>query len=368
MMAIPVPWQSCWCATRSALTTSRSIDVSTTPPGSPPPNLLASLGVGSKPAAPQPPAMPNILETLANIARQNATAAQSNPSLPAPAPVSAPPSMPAPAYSNPPMPYASAPVAAAQPGMPYPPTSQPAQQPVNYGGMPSAYPPPAQPAAPAVGLGAAGSQANGLVANNPTVQMVATLAAQGLSIEQIASVIQMLGQNGAAPPAQPPVPQMSQMPQMPQPAQSGYAAPPNAPAGPGPSPWDMPRPDASRDRNDRGGNGYHDGSRSPGRPRGRSRSRSPPRGWDTRGSPRTRVNDRGFNDYGRPPSPGRDHNRDRRGGRMPEYRQRSPPGRRAQSTPDRDPGQGDKWVEIDNSIPNGSIKVYSRTLFVGGVT
>lgn len=53
---------------------------------------------------------------------------------------------------------------------------------------------------------------------------------------------------------------------------------------------------------------------------------------------------------------------------MPEYRQRSPPGRRAQSTPDRDPGQGDKWVEIDNSIPNGSIKVYSRTLFVGGVT
>lgn len=346
-----------------------SIDVSTTPPGSPPPNLLASLGVGSKPTAPQPPAMPNILETLANIARQNATAAQSNPSVPAPAPVSAPPSIPAPTYSNPPMPSASAPVAAVQPGMPYPPASQPAHQPVNYGGMPPAYPPPAQPVAPAVGLGAAGSQANGFAANNPTVQMVATLAAQGLSIEQIASVIQMLGQNGAAPPAQPPVvPQMPQMPQMPQPAQSGYAAPPNAPAGPGPSPWDMPRPDASRDRNHRGGNGYHDGSRSPGRPRGRSRSRSPPRGWDTRGSPRTRGNDRGFNDYGRPPSPGREHDRDRRGGRMPEYRQRSPPGRRAQSTPDRDPGQGDKWVEIDNSIPNGSIKVYSRTLFVGGVT
>lgn len=343
-----------------------SIDVSTTPPGSPPPNLLASLGVGSKPTAPQPPAMPNILETLANIARQNATAAQSNPSVPAPAPVSASPSIPAPTYSNPPMPSASAPVAAAQPGMPYPPASQPAHQPVNYGGMPPAYPPPAQPVAPAVGLGAAGSQANGFAANNPTVQMVATLAAQGLSIEQIASVIQMLGQNGAAPPAQPPV--VPQMPQMPQPAQSGYAAPPNAPAGPGPSPWDMPRPDASRDRNHRGGNGYHDGSRSPGRPRGRSRSRSPPRGWDTRGSPRTRGNDRGFNDYGRPPSPGREHDRDRRGGRMPEYRQRSPPGRRAQSTPDRDPGQGDKWVEIDNSIPNGSIKVYSRTLFVGGVT
>ncbi|KAK1827566.1 Rpb7-binding protein seb1 [Podospora conica] len=331
-------------------------NVSTTPPGSPPPNLLASLGVGSKPAAPQPPAMPNILETLANIARQNATVAQSTPSLPAPAPVSAPSSIPAPTYSNASMPYASA---SAQPSMPYPPTSQPAHQPVNYGGVPPAYPP-VQPAAPAVGLGVAGSQANAFAPNNPTVQMVATLAAQGLTLEQIASVIQLLGQGGAAPAAQPPV-------QMPQPAQSGYAAaPPNAPAGPGPSPWDMPRPDASRDRNDRGGNGYHDGSRSPGRPRGRSRSRSPPRGWDARNSPRTRGNDRGFNDYGRPPSPGRDQDRDRRGGRMPEYRQRSPPGRRAQSTPDRDPS--DKWVEIDKSVPEGNIKVYSRTLFVGGVT
>ena len=312
--------------------------------------------------------MPSILERLADIARQNTTAAQSNPSFPAPAPVSAPPRVPIPAYSNPPMPHVPAPVPASQPAMSYPPNPQPAPQPVNYGGMPPAYPQAAQPAAPAVGIGGVGNQANAFAANNPTVQMVATLAAQGLTIEQIAGVIQLLGQGGGgAAPAQAPA-----APQMPQPAQSGYAIPPSAPPASGPSPWDMPRPDASRDRNDRGGNGYHDGTRSPGRRRGRSRSRSPPRGWDgaPRGSPRTRVNDRGFNDYGRPPSPGpgpgRDHDRDRWGGRMPEYRQRSPPGRRARSTPDRDPRE--KWVEMDSSVPNGSIKVYSRTLFVGGVT
>jgi protein NRD1 len=52
---------------------------------------------------------------------------------------------------------------------------------------------------------------------------------------------------------------------------------------------------------------------------------------------------------------------------MPDYRQRSPRGRRGDS-PVREPLQTEKWVEYDNSLPNGSIKVYSRTLFVGGVT
>ncbi len=52
---------------------------------------------------------------------------------------------------------------------------------------------------------------------------------------------------------------------------------------------------------------------------------------------------------------------------MPEYRQRSPQGRRNES-PVGDQFPQDKWVEYDNNMPSGSIKVYSRTLFVGGVT
>ncbi|KAK5661500.1 hypothetical protein OQA88_11404 [Cercophora sp. LCS_1] len=342
---------------------------STTPPGSPPPNLMASLGIGSKPPAPPPPAMPNIMETLAIIARQNATNAQSNPTVAAPAPVAAPP---APAYnfaggvlSNgvvPPAPVSMAP----QPGLQFLPTSQPAVQPVNFPHL-AGLPQPAQPApAPAAqipalltALNGASNQPNAAPAanNNTTVQLVATLLAQGVPVDKIASLVQMLGQGAVAPAAPlPPAPQMPQMPQMPQPTQTGYATAPAVPAS-GPSPWGMSRPEDARDRN-----GYHDRS-PPGRARGRSRSRSP-RGWDTRGSPRSRG-DRGF-DYGRPPSPGRGRLDDRgRGGHMPEYRQRSPVGHDEQSPP---PRQREKWVQYDNSIGPNSIKVYSRTLFVGGVT
>jgi protein NRD1 len=299
--------------------------------------------------------MPNIMEALANIARQNATAAQSNPSVAAPAPVSAPPPAP---------PYSAAVASHSHSNMPYfPPTSQPGVPPVNYQAPPPlAFPPPAQAApAPAPALpvqppapGGVGNQPNAFAANNPTVQLVAALAAQGIPIDKIASVIQLMGQGGAAPAAAPPAPQVPPVPQMPQPAQTGYAAPPPAGAhGSGPAPWEVSRPDESRDRN-----GYHDSMRSPGRPRGRSRSRSP-RGWDARGSPRTR-NDRGF-EYGRDD---RDHGR---GGRMPDYRQRSPP-RRGPPSPEPEPTQKEKWVEYDNTLPPGTIKVYSRTLFVGGVT
>ena len=338
-----------------ALTAALPADASTTPPGSPPPNLLASLGPGSRPAAPSAPsassAVPNIiLDKLASIARQNASSAQSNPSLtaPAPAPMFG-------AYGGLPssgaMQHAPPVAVQAQTSMPFLPQSQP---PVNVPGLPFSFPqsaPPAQVMPPA-----APPPQNG--ANNPaaaTVQLVAALAAQGIPIDKIASVIQMMGQAGAVPPAAPP--------QMPQPTQTGYAAaPPVGGAGPGSAPWEPPRRDGARERA-----GYHDGMRSPNRPRGRSRSRSPPR-WDGRGSPRSRANnDRSF-DYGRPGSPdrGRQDDRDRRGP-MPEYRQRSPRGRRGDS-PAQEPSQPEKWIEHDNSIPSGSIKVYSRTLFVGGVT
>lgn len=262
------------------------------------------------------------------------------------------------------MPPAPAPIQT-QPAMPYmqPAAQLPPQppQPVNVPGLPFAYPPQApaaqaMPVAAPIAPGAVPPAQNG--AGNPaaaTVQLVAALAAQGIPIDKIASVIQMMGQTGAIPAAAPP--------QMPHPTHTGYAAPP-PPVGVGvvgPAPWEAPRPDDARDRS-----GYHDGTRSPNRPRGRSRSRSPPR-WDGRGSPRSRANDRGF-DYGHPGSPGRGRpdDRDRRG-HMPEYRQRSPRGRRGDS-PVREPSQQEKWVEYDNSIPSGSIRVKSRTLFVGGVT
>ncbi|KAM7206244.1 Rpb7-binding protein seb1 [Rhypophila sp. PSN 637] len=334
---------------------------STTPPGSPPPNLLASLGVGSKPAATQAPPMPNILETLANIARQNAAnSAQSNPSVPAPAPAAAPAAASTPAYtssgpySNGVIPPTQMPVPA-QPGMPYLPTTQPAVQPVNLPpALPFAFLPPAQ-GAPAPQIAAPGALD---AASNPAIQLVAALAAQGMAIDKIAAVVQQfMGQGGSVPGA---------APQAPQPQYNGYAgAPAVAPAAVGAG-WDAPRPDDLRDRN-----GYHDSMRSPGRPRGRSRSRSPRR-WEPR-SPMSRGNDRG-GEFGRNMSPGRgrhddrDRERDRDRGRMADYRQRSPQPRRGLSPPSRDAYTQEKWVEFDPNLPSGCIKVYSRTLFVGGVT
>lgn len=289
------------------------------------------------------------MDKLASIARQNASSAQSNPSLAALAPASTPATAPVfGAHGGAPSSGAMQPAPGpyqAQANMPFLPTSQPPAQPVNAPGLPYAFP----PAAP----GGAPPPQNGNQAA-ATVQLVAALAAQGIPIDKIAGVIQMMGQTGAIPPAAPP--------QMPQPTQTGYAAPPVGGGAPsGPAPWDA-RPDDARDRG-----GYHDGMRSPNRPRGRSRSRSPPR-WDGRGSPRSsRANDRGF-DYGRPGSPGRGRSDDRdRRGHMPEYRQRSPHGRHGDSPP-QDGSQQEKWIEYDNKMASGSIKVYSRTLFVGGVT
>ncbi|EXJ93858.1 hypothetical protein A1O1_02251 [Capronia coronata CBS 617.96] len=95
----------------------------------------------------------------------------------------------------------------------------------------------------------------------------------------------------------------------------------------------------------------------------RRRSRSP--GFDRRRdlSPRRRRD-----------SPGPDQYRnDRDGRRGNDYRQRSPAGRRRRtSTPPASdiklPPPGPKNITWDTSLPKGHIKVYSRTLFVGGVT
>ena len=355
------------------------IDVSTTPPGSPPPNPLGFLQAqaASRPA-PTPTTSttmpPNILETLANLARLNANAAQSNPSAatPAPAPAVTAAVAPSPVHMGVPQippitsstphlfPSAGQPSNGALPagylpgvghsGMSYLPASQPAVQSMN---MPPTMPfgfqaPAAQPAQPAQ------VPAVTPVANPAgTAQLISALVAQGVAYDKIATIIQTLGQGNGSALTAPPQP-------VAQPPYPGYAAPPPAGGVSAAPAWEPVRHDESRDCN-----GYRDGMRSPNRPRGRSRSRSPRR-WDVRGSPRSRGNDR-FG-YGRSTPPrGRPDDRGRdRDVRIPDYRQRSPPNRRHQS-----PGQEpptEKWVKHDPSLPNGHIKVYSRTLFVGGVT
>ncbi|KAF5006981.1 hypothetical protein FDECE_6663 [Fusarium decemcellulare] len=325
---------------------------STTPPGSPPASVVASYHTKptAAPAATAPPA-PNgssILEALANIARQNTSAPSANHSLPAP---TASYSLPAP---GPPQPVSSA-----LPHVSYPPTSQPVNVPSlpfglpqmpAHNGLPGALPNnasnPPNPVAGAVpGAPIPGASAPGLGLDPNTQQqilLIKALADQGVPFEKIPALIQSMtsGPGGAAgsPAQQPlPLPHNSHVPG--QPAWGG-------PSG---------KPDESRDRD-------YDRIRSPPRYHGRSRSRSPDRGWSARGSPRS---GRDRMDYGHD-SPNRGRHDDRRGG---DYRQRSPHGRRGRSpSPPHDHAQTEKWIEFDPNLPAGHIKVYSRTLFVGGVT
>lgn len=301
------------------------------------------------------------MEALANIARQNATTAQSNTGIPGPVPTPTP-AYPLPsAYSNIAAPVTS--VTPQQPGLPFLPTAPPAATPVNMSQMPQMpqmqyqFPPQQAQQPQAAALAQALSMATGFPNNavppsmthlDPKVQqqlvLVQTLAAQGLTYDKIASVMAVMGLHpaaAAAPPASIPPPQ-----QMPQPT-SSYAAP-----------WEAPKHDESRDNR----NAYRDPLRSP-KARGRSRSRSPARGWE----PQNR--DRGYNN-----NFGHDSPQGGRGGRgghddrgRDNYRQRSPARGRG-FTPEEEPEPQDKWVEYDTSLPNGTIKVFSRTLFVGGVT
>ncbi|KAM0559492.1 hypothetical protein ACHAPJ_004522 [Fusarium lateritium] len=327
---------------------------STTPPGSPPPNLMASYR-GSAAATPTPsassaPPAPNgssILEALANIARQNTSAPPANPPLPAPA---ASYNMPA---SGPPQPLSSA-----MPPVSYPPASQPVNVPSlpfglpqmagqnGYAGTPlnnpSNPPNPINGAVPGASMPGAAASGFGLDPNTQQqIMLIKALADQGIPFDKIPSLIQSMTGGagaGATPPAQQaPFPQSSHVP--------------------GQQVWGGPsgKPEESR----MPGYGH---TRSPPRYHGRSRSRSPDRGWSARGSPR---NGRDRLDYGRD-SPNHGRHDDRRGG---DYRQRSPHGHRGRSaTPLHEQGPEEKWVEYDSSLPSGHIKVYSRTLFVGGVT
>ncbi|CAM1510423.1 Fc.00g007580.m01.CDS01 [Cosmosporella sp. VM-42] len=326
---------------------------STTPPGSPPPNLMASLqGQNAAPPA-QATSGTSILEALANIARQNTTAPPNNSSLPAP---TASYNMLAAG-----LPQAYSTLPQSQPPVSYPQASQPVNVPSlpfnlpqmpGQNALPGGFPNnPSNPANPyAAGIPGAGPTGAGLDASvQQQILLIKALADQGVPFDQIPALIQsMTSGSGAgnvastlASAAQPPVP----APQIP------YASAPG-------QPWAAPsvKPDESRDR------GFQNGVRSPPRYHGRSRSRSPDRGWGSRGSPR---HGRDRMEYGRN-SPGRGRHDDRRGG---DYRQRSPPGRHGRSrSASEDYPQTEKWVEFDTNLPSGTIKVLSRTLFVGGVT
>ncbi|KAK7948284.1 uncharacterized protein PG986_009170 [Apiospora aurea] len=302
-----------------------ALNESTTPVGTPPPGpglpgLPGFNGANNpKPATTEAPNA--IMEALANIARQNTSSVQAPPL-----------SLPLTQGQPPAFPYSAA------------------QPPVNPSVMPFAYPPQATlpgqvPTVPVTANPMAPPMSGLDPAVAQQVQLIKLLIDQGISHDKIPALLATM-QGGLQ--AMPPAGGMAAAP----PAQAPYG-------GVGAWPQTGPRPDESRDR-------FDYGARSPSnRYRNRSRSRSPRR-WNARDSPRGR-NERTFGSYGQD-SPARGHMDDDRRGRAPDYRQRSPPRRGHSPQPpfDRDPQV--KWVDFDQSIPAGHIKVLSRTLFVGGVT
>lgn len=329
------------------LTAHNLAETSTTPPGSPPANPLANLQ--AKPPAPAAGANgSSILEALANMARQNSNSTSSAPSnggLPVP---SASYSMPTSAL---PQPVASS-LQQQQPS--YPPASQPVnasslpfplQQMLGQNGQGSAPVQASAGNAPNAFPGAPPAAPGGALDSNTQQQimLIKVLAEQGVPFDKIPALIQSMTAAGAG----------------------GQAAP--APAAQGSystqQPWNAPA--GAQTRGDGRDRGYQDGGRSPrGFRGGRSRSRSPDRWGGQRGSPR------GGREYGRNSPPrGRHDDRDRHGRRGNEYRQRSPPGRRGGRSPSPDQlPHVERWIEFDPKLPSGSIRVLSRTLFVGGVT
>ncbi|KAI1388833.1 uncharacterized protein F4822DRAFT_404082 [Hypoxylon trugodes] len=326
---------------------------STTPIGSPPPGPGLPGLPESKPSATEAPNA--IMEALANIARQNVTAAPVNNAVPAPASTYSVPPPQTSTIHSPALPLGHN----QQPIAPY---SAP-QQPVNLPGMPYAFPQPGQiqastpvppvtssnptPGFPGVAPSAPAASVPGM---DPSVQqqvmLIKLLADQGVPFDKIPAIIaSMQGNNGATPTpgaASAAVPPVSQSPYAGSWGQGGYP------------------PVESREHD-------YQQVRSPNRYRNRSRSRSPPRHWDAR-DPHGRS-DREYGTYGRnSPGLGRMDDRDRRM-RGNEFRQRSP-GRRGRSPSPAQgfPHPGPKWVDYDRTIPQGHIKVLSRTLFVGGVT
>lgn len=320
----------------TALSHTSLLDSSTTPPGSPPPNLLASLGSKAPPAA---PSGQSILDALANMARQNSSAPASTPNLPAPAASfnlsGALASLAQPAQSSlPQAPQTASYSAAPQPAVNAPPSLPFAMPPMNSAATPAAS------SFPNSGLGGVPAAGGALDPNTQQqILLIKALADQGIPFDKIPALIQSMTAGAA----------------------NAATTPPQAPNSAHQSPYVSGQPWAGAAQKQDQGRDWagNDGVRSPRYGGGRSRSRSPDRGWGARGSDH---NGRDRQDYGRN-SPHRGRDDDRNGRRGGDYRDRSPPRRHGQSPP-----VGAKWTDFDPELPSGHIKVLSRTLFVGGVT
>ncbi|CAK7223607.1 hypothetical protein SCUCBS95973_005236 [Sporothrix curviconia] len=326
-------------------------NASTTPPGSPPPSAVnphaGRPGAAAVVAPAGPPALPpNIMETLANLAKQSSAAAA--PPAPAPPTTATPPTLAGPFGQQPP-PYQMPP---AQPpfSMPYgaPAPAAAASVPPALAGLASLIgaasqqqpPPPLQQQQPAAPQNV-----------QQNLMFIQALLAQGLSIDQISGILAQVGNGGGALGGAPAGP-ASLVP-------SAIAAAAAAAGGAGLGQTAPQWPPHNNGHNGGAPDWTSYGGRSPGG-RGRSRSRSPSR-WGDVGSPRG----------GRRPSPGGGRDRGDRGGRGGrDYRQRSPAGGNGGHRSPRHmeaPSPGSKWVEHDPSLPLNTIRVLSRTLFVGGV-
>ena len=312
---------------------------STTPPGSPPPNLQQTLGL--QPTAIAAPAQnaSSIMEVLANLARQNTAAPATNSSTqpkdssfnvsnaqnnPAPQVAAMNQTIPFPA---PPVnvPAAVATFASHNQGPSNGAQNFASNQTNPFSAVPPLIPP---------------------TALDPAVQqqlmLIKALSDQGIPPDQIASLIAAMGSQG------PPILGAGSIPPPPQFAAQNQ----NQNVQNGQNGWGV-RPDESRDHN-----GYHESLRSPNRYRRRSRSPSPTRTWNPHDSPASRRRDESNYDYDRD-SPGRNRGEDRgRGrGRTNEYRQRSPPRRgRSPTPPPRSNGSGPKWIGHDQHLAKGNIK------------
>jgi protein NRD1 len=288
----------------------------------------------------QPSATPSntssILAALANMARQNATAAPAPASIPAQSS-----SQMSHVHNNP-----TQQVASLNPPFSFPPSAPPVNVPAatfaplgqGQSNGPLTFPsnPPPMP------FGALPPPPTQGAAINPVLQqqllVIKTLSEQGVPQEQWPGILAALSAatggnlSGVLPP---PPPQISGANQI----QNSWT----------------PRPEESRDRN-----GYNDPLRSPpGRYRRRSRSPSPPRAWGARNSPTSTRRDGGYDTYGGG-SPGRGRE-DRGRGHGNDYRQRSPQPRRVRSPsppPRRDQGSGstDRWIEYDPALAPDKIK------------
>ncbi|KAK8039168.1 hypothetical protein PG993_007579 [Apiospora rasikravindrae] len=317
-----------------------ALNESTTPVGTPPPGpglpgLPGFNGANNpKPATTEAPNA--IMEALANIARQNTSVPPSNNGFPMPDH-----SYSAPAPQSVQAPPLSLPLTQGQPpAFPY----SAAQPPVNPSVMPFAYPPQATlpgqvPTVPVTASsqpnGFPGAPANPMAPPMPgldpavaqQVQLIKLLIDQGISHDKIPALLATM-QGGLQ--AMPPAGGMAVAP----PAQAPYG-------GVGAWPQTGPRPDESRDRFD-----YGDGT-----PvthlvdvmsvllAAMAMIRRLADIWMTTAEAEPRIT----------------------GSEAPPRRGHSP-----QPPFDRDPQV--KWVDFDQSIPAGHIKVLSRTLFVGGVT